>query len=63
MTPRQKSRWTDGFLEGGIWLLFFALLVPAGVGGWAIGHSDSKPARTVTVTGAAPAAHAAPARP
>ena len=38
----KKSR----FLEVGIWLLFFALLVPAGFVGWAIGHSTSSGAAT-----------------
>jgi hypothetical protein len=42
---------TSRFLEVGIWLLFFALLVPAGFTGWAIGHSTSDRAtKTVTVT-------------
>ena len=37
-----------------VWLLFFALLVPAGLVGWAIGHSESG-VKTKTVTvGAAP---------
>jgi mono/diheme cytochrome c family protein len=36
-----------------IWLLFFALLVPAGVVGWAIGHSSAGGTRTVTQTIAA----------
>jgi mono/diheme cytochrome c family protein len=39
-----------------IWLLFFALLVPAGVVGWAIGHSTSgshSVTRTVTVSASA----------
>jgi alcohol dehydrogenase (cytochrome c) len=40
-----------GFYEGGVWLLFFALLIPAGVVGWAIGQSGRK---TVTVTVSAP---------
>jgi mono/diheme cytochrome c family protein len=44
------------FGEVFVWLLFFALLVPAGVVGWAIGHSSSS-GRTVTrtITVAAPA--------
>ncbi len=42
---------TSRFLEVGIWLLFFALLAPAGFTGWAIGHSTSDSAtKTVTVT-------------
>jgi outer membrane protein assembly factor BamB len=59
---RKKERRIDDFLEVGIWLLFFALLVPAGFAGWAIGRATDK--RTVTVTrivtgAAAPAAAAA----
>jgi outer membrane protein assembly factor BamB len=38
-TPDRKKRARDAFLEVGIWLLFFALLVPAGVVGYAIGRS------------------------
>jgi len=40
-----------------LWLLFFALLVPAGVTGWAIGHYTAGKKQTVTrtVTVAAPA--------
>jgi mono/diheme cytochrome c family protein len=33
-----------------LWLLFLALLVPAGVVGWAIGHSTAGGTRTVTRT-------------
>ncbi len=51
--PRRRDA-TTGFLEVGIWLLFFALLVPAGFVGWAIGHSTSG---TKTRTVAAPAGH------
>ncbi len=51
--PRRRTG-TTGFLEVGIWLLFFALLVPAGFTGWAIGHSTSG---TKTATVAAPAGH------
>jgi cytochrome c551/c552 len=32
-----------------VWLLFFALLLPAGVTGWAIGHYTGHNTRTVTV--------------
>lgn len=39
-----------------VWLLFFALLVPAGVVGWAIGHSTKSGTRTVTQTVTAAAA-------
>jgi mono/diheme cytochrome c family protein len=40
-----------------LWLLFFALLVPAGFTGWAIGHYTAGEKQTVTrtVTAAAPA--------
>jgi mono/diheme cytochrome c family protein len=40
-----------------LWLLFFALLVPAGFTGWAIGHYTAGGKRTVTrtITVAAPA--------
>ncbi len=31
--------WVDAFLDVGIWLLFFALLIPAGVIGYVIGQS------------------------
>ena len=37
----RKRAWTDRFLEAGIWLLFFALLVPAGFAGYEIGRSTS----------------------
>jgi len=43
-------------IDGAIWLLFFALLVPAGVVGWVIGHSGSKTAATTSVASTAPAA-------
>ena len=33
-----KRDWVDVFLQVGIWLLFVALLVPAGVVGYVIGH-------------------------
>src|SRR5215210_3956801 len=46
---RSRSR-MDTFLEVGIWLLFFALLVPAGIVGWSIGHSGKQKTRTVTVS-------------
>jgi hypothetical protein len=36
--PNPDGGWVDAFLQVGIWLLFFALLIPAGVVGWAIGH-------------------------
>jgi hypothetical protein len=33
-----RRDWVDTFLDVGIWLLFVALLIPAGVVGWVIGH-------------------------
>jgi len=55
--PSWKPDRVDGFLAGGIWLLFFALLVPAGVVGWVVGHGSSQTTtRTVTVAGRAAAA-------
>ena len=56
---RKKERRIDDFLEVGIWLVFFALLVPAGLVGWAVGRATDK--RTVTVTRTVTAAAAAPA--
>jgi quinohemoprotein ethanol dehydrogenase len=43
-TPR------DWFLEVGIWLLFVALLVPAGVIGYVLGHSERQKTKTVIET-------------
>ena len=37
-----------------IWLLFFALLAPAGFAGWAIGHYTAGGTKTVTRSAAAP---------
>jgi mono/diheme cytochrome c family protein len=56
-----KSGWDPAVTVGEvfIWLLFFALLVPAGVVGWAIGHSTSgshSVTRTVTVSATATSA-------
>ena len=45
----RKRRFRNGFLEVGIWLLFFVLLLPAAVVGYAIGSEDEEAARTVTV--------------
>jgi len=39
MDSSNSNRWIDAFLDAGIWLLFFALLIPAGVIGWVIGHA------------------------
>jgi mono/diheme cytochrome c family protein len=48
---RRRNPWTSTG-EIVIWLLFFALLFPAGFAGWAIGHYTSlgKPPTRVTVT-------------
>ena len=46
---RRRRSAFDTFLEFGIWLLFVALLVPAGFTGWAIGHYTGRHTRTVTV--------------
>src|SRR3954451_1943906 len=37
-------------IEAAMFLLFCALLVPAGVVGWVIGHSDRKSSATTSVT-------------
>jgi len=37
----KRDRRINAFLNVGIWLMFIALLVPAGVVGWAIGRHDS----------------------
>jgi hypothetical protein len=38
-SQRSDGTWWDAFLEVGIWLLFFALLIPAVAVGWVLGHS------------------------
>jgi hypothetical protein len=38
-----KTRRENRFLEAGIWLLFFALLVPAGFVGYEIGRTTMAP--------------------
>jgi cytochrome c2 len=43
-----------------LWVLFFALLVPAGAVGWAIGNSTAGGTKTVTVTAAAAATTTTP---
>ena len=35
---RRKRGWYDAFMDAGIWVLFFALLVPAGAVGYVIGE-------------------------
>ncbi len=44
------GRKRNGFLEVGIWVLFVALLIPAGFVGWAIGRGDGGETKTVTVS-------------
>jgi cytochrome c551/c552 len=53
--PRRRNPWSSTG-EVLIWLLFAALLFPAGFAGWAVGHYTSlgKPPATVTVTSSAP---------
>jgi mono/diheme cytochrome c family protein len=46
MRRRRQPAITVG--EVMVWLLFFALLIPAGLVGWAIGHSESG-TKTITV--------------
>jgi cytochrome c551/c552 len=53
--PRRRNPWSSTG-EVLIWLVFFALLVPAGFAGWAVGHYTSlggskSSTRTVTVGG------------
>jgi cytochrome c551/c552 len=49
--PRRRNPWTSTG-EVLIWVLFAALLVPAGFAGWAVGHYTSlgKPSETVVHT-------------
>jgi hypothetical protein len=51
-----RDRRIDLFLNAGIWLLFIALLVPAGFVGWEIGRHDAKP----TTPAVSPAAVSTP---
>src|SRR6478609_11079973 len=46
-----KPRLATGVGDAIIWLLFFALLVPAGLVGWVIGHQSSRtvPAGTTSL--------------
>src|SRR3954453_21378317 len=48
---RRRSKPPIATSEVLVWLLFFALLIPAGVTGWAIGHY-SRDTDTVTVSAA-----------
>ena len=56
--PRQRSKPAVGVGEVLVWILFAALLFPAGLVGWAIGHDTSSHPRTKTVTVTASAAPA-----
>src|SRR3954447_7605009 len=47
---RRRSKPLIATSEVLVWLLFFALLVPAGVTGWAIGHYTGNSTTTVTVS-------------
>jgi mono/diheme cytochrome c family protein len=49
-TPEERSRARTNFYEGGIWLLLFALLVPAAFVGYEIGRSTRPAATTVVQT-------------
>jgi len=59
-----RKRSNEGYALGEVlvWVLFAALLVPAGFVGWVIGHyvGNGSGTRTVTVTASAPATTAAP---
>ena len=57
MAPPRRSKGPVALGEILAWLLFTALLVPAGFVGWVIGHYSGGHAgtRTVTITAAAPA--------
>jgi quinohemoprotein ethanol dehydrogenase len=46
---RRKRGWYDAFLDAGIWVLFAALLLPAGVAGYVIGkeQASDEPAKQV----------------
>jgi outer membrane protein assembly factor BamB len=52
---QKKDKVETGFLDAGIWLLFFALLIPAGVVGYAIGHGAKSSSKSSTTTSATPA--------
>src|SRR3954447_14422163 len=52
----RRRRWVNGFLDVGVWLLFFALLVPAALVGYYVGHSGKQKEKIVTRTPAQAAA-------
>jgi quinohemoprotein ethanol dehydrogenase len=49
-SPFVRRTARDAFLEAGIWVLFAALLVPAGVVGYVIAHSERQKTKTVIET-------------
>jgi len=57
-TPAQRRRARSRFLEGGIWLLLFALLVPAAFVGYAVGRSTRHSETTVAAPTTSAAAQA-----
>jgi cytochrome c551/c552 len=57
MATRRKQTPAITFGEVLVWFLFFALLIPAGLVGWAIGHSESG---TKTITVGAPTSTSTP---
>jgi cytochrome c551/c552 len=59
--PRKRSKPAVGVGEVLIWVLFAALLFPAGLVGWAVGHDTSTHPRTKTVTVTAAATTSTPA--
>jgi cytochrome c551/c552 len=59
--PRKRSKPAVGVGEVFVWLLFAALLFPAGLVGWAVGHDTSTHPRTVTVTTSAAPTTSTPA--
>jgi len=59
--PRKRSKPAVGVGEVFVWLLFAALLFPAGLIGWAVGHDTSTHPRTRTVTVTASATTSTPA--
>ena len=52
----RRRRWVNGFLDVGVWLLFFGLLVPAALVGYYVGHSGKQQEKIVTRTPAQAAA-------
>jgi hypothetical protein len=44
----RKGFLSEGFLEVGVWILFFALLLPAAIAGCAVGRATDNPGPTTT---------------